>query len=295
MNIKLGTAPDSWGVWFAQRADQIPWQRCLDEIAEAGYEWTELGPFGYLPSDVQVLKSELSRRNLRVSGGCAMAPMHDPKDWPELQAQVVGAGDMLAALGGKYLVLIDGTYSDLFTGELIGTRDLNDDQWKRLIDTAHTVAALAKKTFGLRAVFHPHVETHVEYEHQIERFLADTDPSLIALCLDTGHHAYHGGDPVALARKYKDRLKYLHLKSVDPVLRNKVRDEGIPFAKACAMGMFCEPSVGVVDFTAFRDVLKEINYEGFAIVEQDMYPCPFDQPLPIAKRTRKYLRELGIG
>jgi inosose dehydratase len=61
------------------------------------------------------------------------------------------------------------------------------------------------------------------------------------------------------------------------------------------MDMFCEPSAGAVDFLAFRDVLSDIDYEGFAIVEQDMYPAPFDKPLPIAKRTRAYLREIGIG
>jgi inosose dehydratase len=61
------------------------------------------------------------------------------------------------------------------------------------------------------------------------------------------------------------------------------------------MDMFCEPSQGAVDFAAFRDVLREVNYDGFAIVEQDMYPAPFEKPLPIAKRTRAYLREIGLG
>jgi inosose dehydratase len=52
---------------------------------------------------------------------------------------------------------------------------------------------------------------------------------------------------------------------------------------------------GAVDFPGFRDVLREINFSGWAIVEQDMYPAPFDKPLPIARRTRTYLREIGIG
>ena len=61
------------------------------------------------------------------------------------------------------------------------------------------------------------------------------------------------------------------------------------------MGILCEPSRGAVDFEAFRDVLDRVNYQGWAIVEQDMYPAPFDKPLPIAKQTRRYLREIGIG
>ena len=83
--------------------------------------------------------------------------------------------------------------------------------------------------------------------------------------------------------------------SVDPVKRKRVADENIPFAIAVAEDMFCEPAKGAVDFVAFRDVLREIDYRGWAIVEQDMYPAPFDKPLPIAKRTRAYLREIGIG
>jgi inosose dehydratase len=59
--------------------------------------------------------------------------------------------------------------------------------------------------------------------------------------------------------------------------------------------VFCEPSHGAVDFRAFRDALARVDYRGWGIVEQDMFPAPFDKPLPIARRTRAYLRELGIG
>ena len=96
-------------------------------------------------------------------------------------------------------------------------------------------------------------------------------------------------------RKHHDRIPYLHLKSVDAKKRDEVNQGDVSFAEAVANDMFVEPQEGVVDFEAFRDLLKEINYEGFAIVEQDMYPAPFDKPLPIAKRTREYLREIGIG
>lgn len=144
-------------------------------------------------------------------------------------------------------------------------------------------------------VFHPHAETHVEYEDQIEAFLEQTDPDRVSICFDTGHHAYRGGDPINFMRRHHDRIPYLHLKSIDPEIQERVEAEGIPFAEAVKMDMFVEPSKGAVDFLAFRDLLQEIDYNGYAIVEQDMYPAPFDKPLPIAKRTREYLREIGIG
>jgi inosose dehydratase len=135
----------------------------------------------------------------------------------------------------------------------------------------------------------------VEYEEQIEKFLDQTDPVRVSLCLDTGHHAYRGGDPVSFMLRHHDRIGYLHLKSVDSEVQQKVEAENIPFARAVEIGMFCEPSKGVVDFRAFRDALESVNYQGWATVEQDMYPVSFDKPLPIAKRTRAYLSELGIG
>ena len=104
------------------------------------------------------------------------------------------------------------------------------------------------------------------------------------LCLDTGHFAY-GGDPVRLVRRHHHRIRYLHLKSVDPVVRAKVKAEKIPFVKAVGLGVFSDLSEGVVDFPALRDIPREVNYDGWATVEQDMYPAPFDKPLPIAKRT----------
>jgi inosose dehydratase len=295
MNVKIGTAPDSWGVWFPDDPKQIPWRRFLDEVVEADYEWIELGPYGYLPTDITVLRQEMERRHLKLSGTFAMCNLEEPSSWPELERQVLGAGETLTGLGARFLVLIDDTYSDLFTGKPTGPSQLSEAAWKRLIDTIHRVADMVRNRFGLTLVYHPHAETHVEYEDQIEKLLEQTDPSRVSLCLDTGHHAYRGGDPVGFMRRHHDRIGYLHLKSVDTEIQKRVESEKIPFAPAVAMGMFCEPSQGAVDFPAFRDVLESVNYEGWATVEQDMYPAPCDQPLAIAKRTRAYLREIGIG
>jgi inosose dehydratase len=295
MAVTVGSAPDSWGVWFPSDPKQIPWQRFLDEIAEAGYRWTELGPYGYLPTDLSALRAELDRRGLKVSAAVAMAHLEDPAAWPDLERQVLGGGELTAGLGGRFLVLIDDVYSNLFTGEPTRPSRLDADGWKRLIDTTHRMADLVRTRLGLRLVFHPHAETHVEYEDQIETFLEQTDPARVGLCLDTGHHAYRGGDPVAFFRRHHQRIPYLHLKSVDPEKQRWVERERIPFAIAVANDMFCEPSRGAVDFAAFRDALREVGYDGWATVEQDMYPAPFDKPLPIARRSRAYLRDIGIG
>jgi inosose dehydratase len=295
MHLTIGSAPDSWGVWFASDERQTPWHRFLDEIAEVGYQWMELGPFGYLPADSGVLKQELDKRGLKVTGSFVEGDLSNPDTgWDRIERQLRGWGPILNGFDAKFLVLIEDCYTNLFTGEQISPARLDDASFARLIETTERVARIARDDYGMKLVFHPHAQTHVEHEDQIEALLAATDPALVSIVLDTGHHSYCGGDVVSFMRKHHARIPYLHLKSVDKALQARVAAEGIPFAKAVGMGMFVEPSKGAVDFIAFRDLLRDLDYQGFGIVEQDMFPAPFDKPLPIARRTRSYLREIGM-
>lgn len=291
MHVSVGTGPDSWGVWFPQDDKQIAWNQYLDEAAEAGYEWTELGPHGYLPTDIVQLKNELSSRGLKTAGTFCMDHYEDESAWPSIETKLSRICDSVGVLGGQYVVLIDDLYTNPRTGELLRPAELDDEGWKRMAD-ALAQADRQVASAGLTAVFHPHADSHVEYESQIERLLADTD---LALCLDTGHHDYRGGDSVAFYRKHHARIPYLHLKSVDAEKRAQVLRDRTPFATAVGEEVFVEPAKGSVDFLAFRDAMRDADFDGFAIVEQDMYPAAPGAPLPIAKRTREYLREIGIG
>ncbi len=295
MQLKIATAPDSFGVWFAKDDRQIDWRRYLDEAAAAGYLWTELGPIGYLPTAPAVLAAELDARGLGACGQVVMLPLEDAGVWPELEGQIETAGALLQALGARHLILIDAMYTDMHTGALQQPRELDDDGWRRLVLTAEQAARLAQERFGLTLAFHPHAETHVETEAQIERFLEATDPDLVRLCFDTGHHLYAGGDVARFMRRHQGRIDYLHVKSVDPVVLAQARRETLPFAAAVARGAFCELDRGAVDFSGFGELLRQAAFEGFVVVEQDMYPAPADKPLPIARANRDYLRRLGWG
>ena len=295
MNIMVGSAPDSWGVWFAEDPKQMPWRRFLDEIAGAGYKRLELGPYGYLPTDPAVLNTELEDRGLKVTAGMVIGVLEDPAAWPGLEKQMLAVGELLAAVEAGFMVVIDGSYSDEHTGEKIAPSQLDGDGWKHLVDTTHRIADLAGSRFGLKLIFHSHADTHVEHEDQIEQFLNDTDPGRVSLVLDVGHHAYAGGEPVSFMRKHHGRIPYLHLKSVDFDLQKEVAARGASFAEAVGMGVFCEPSEGAVDFKALASLLQEIDFDGYAIVEQDMYPADFDRPLPTARRTLAYLKEIGMA
>ena len=295
MQIKVGTSTDSWGIGFPPRPGQVPWHRFLDEVAETGYEWTELGLYGYLPTDPHALCAELDSRGLGASAGAVLGHLEDPASWPDIEQQVLESGGLAAAVGAQYLLLIDGFYPQPAPAGLGAPERLEENAWARLIESTHKVAEIVRAEFGLRLVLHPCVGTHVEYEDQIEAFLEQTDPSRVSLCFDIGHHAYRGADPIAFMRKWCHRIPYLHLKNVDAGVLKRVNAENLPLVEAVKMGVFCEPPVGLLDFEAFRDLLREIGYQGWAVVEQDMHAPPLDKPLPIAKRTRAYLRDIGIG
>jgi inosose dehydratase len=196
-------------------------------------------------------------------------------------------------MGAEHLVVIPDFWRDPDTGTVLEPSELTDQEWPAYAAQVNRLAKAIRDDFGLRFQFHPHADSHVDTHANVERFLQETDPSLVTLCLDTGHISYCGGDNLRLIRDYPERIGYVHLKQVDPAVVEKAHAEGIGFGEAVRMGAMCEPPRGVPELGPILDALAGLDAELFAIVEQDMYPCPVDQPLPIATRTLAYLRTCG--
>jgi inosose dehydratase len=292
--IRLGSAPDSWGVWLPDDSRQTPWHRFLDEIAGAGYEWLELGPYGYLPTDPARLRDELARRGLRCSGQAVFAPFHREDGWDRALPDVRAVAELTTAVGGEYVILLPGLHTDE-EGRRVELADLDADAWKRLVDGNSRMAKLLHDEYGATLVFHSHADSHVESQEEIERFLADTDPEYVQLCLDTGHVAYGGADNYAIIARYPERIGYVHLKAMDPQILRHVVEEGLSFAHAVRRGVCVEPPAGVPDMRLVKQALDGLDTDLFAIVEQDLFPCDPDLPLPIARRTAGHLRACGFG
>ncbi|MFF5567171.1 sugar phosphate isomerase/epimerase family protein [Streptomyces sp. NPDC012623] len=292
--IRVGSAPDSWGVWFPDDPRQVPWQRFLDEVAEAGYEWIELGPYGYLPSDPERLRAETARRGLKVSAGTVFTGLHHgPAVWEKTWEHVADIAALTRAMGADHLVVIPSFWRDDKSGEVLEDRTLTAEQWRDLTAQTERLGREVADRYGLRIVVHPHADTHIDSEENVSRFLDATDPELVSLCLDTGHYAYCGGDSVKLIETYGERIGYLHLKQVDPEILADVVAGGVPFGPAVGRGVMCEPPAGVPALEPVLAAAQRLDVDLFAIVEQDMYPCPPDKPLPIATRTRRFLRGCG--
>jgi inosose dehydratase len=287
--ITIGSAPDSWGVWFPSDPEQVPPEVFLQEVAEAGYEWIELGPYGYLSTDPAKLSEQLDEYGLGVLAGTVFEHLHRPDSWGAVWTQVTNVGALTQAVGGEHIVVIAETYRDQKTGAVLEDSQLTDEQWTQLTTQMDELGRRILDEYGLHVQFHSHADSHVGYQPEIERFVEATNPEYVNLCLDTGHVAYYGGDCVELITKYPERVGLVHLKQVNPQIVQQVLDKDIPWVEAVRMGAMTEPPLGVPDMPAVLDALGGLNRDVVAIVEHDLYPCPPDMPLPIAKRTKAYL------
>jgi inosose dehydratase len=291
--ITIGTAPDSWGVWFPDDPEQLPASQFLREVAEAGYGWIELGPYGYLPTNASELQEQLDAHGLRVLAGTVFEHLHRPDSWDAVWAQVTDVAALTRAVGGKHIVVIPDVWRHHKTGEPLEDRELTTDQWTALTTGMDELGRRILEEYGLEVQFHSHADSHVGYQPDIERFLQATNPDYVNLCLDTGHVAYYGGDCLELISKYPERIGYLHLKQVNPLVVAHVLDHDLSFPEAVRMGAMIEPPLGIPEMPPLLDAIADLDRELYGIIEHDLYPCPSDVPLPIAKRTKAYLSSCG--
>lgn len=293
-SILVGSAPDSWGVWFPDDPAQVSPTQFLDEVAASGYEWIELGPYGYLPTDPAELSDALATRGLKLSAGTVFEHLHQPDSWDAVWDQVSDVASLTAAVGGKHVVVIPEMWRDPSTGAVLEDRELTPQAWAKKTRDLNRLGEAMFGEYGVRLQFHPHADSHVGDHVETIRFLSDTDPEHVNLCLDTGHVAYCGGDNLAIIDAHPDRIGYLHLKQVDPAVVEKVHADDIPFGEAVRMGAMIEPPLGVPAMPPLLERIEALGIDVFAIVEQDLYPCAADVPLPIAQRTRTYLGGCGV-
>jgi inosose dehydratase len=294
--LRLGTAPDSWGVWFADDPHQVSWKQYLDEIAQAGYLYTELGPSGFLPQDPAQLRDELAARGLTLCGGTIFSGLHRGAEALDKAIEDCGRESrLLTALGAKHLVLLPEQYTDMHTGTATESGSIDPEQWKNLTTGYSQLGRNLREEFGVELVFHPHADTHVDTQERVERFLEDTDPEYVDLCLDTGHISYCDGDNLAIIRRFPERIRYVHLKQVDPEIRRRVREERLSLAEAVPLGVMVEPPHGVPEMPPLLDALAALDTDLYTVVEQDLYPVEPHIPLPIGARTAGYFRGCGLG
>ena len=298
--MRIANAPCSWGVLeFEQTRNQSPgFATVLDEISGTGYDGTELGDWGFMPTDARQLRGELERRRLAMLGAFVPVKLSDERAHGPGVETAVRTAQLLAASGGTeaVIVLADDSGTDpnriARAGRIVKADRLSPAEWTTFATGAEAVARAVRDETGLRTVFHPHCAGFVETPWEINELMERTDPSLLGLCYDTGHISFGGGDPMKMLQAYMPRIWHVHFKDFKPDAFDETRAQSLDYSGAIRLGIFCELGEGNVDFRSVLDELRRANYDGWIVVEQDVLPG-LGAPAESARRNREYLRQLG--
>ncbi len=298
--IRVANAPCSWGVIENVAGETSSYRRILDEMAETGYVGTELGDWGFMPTDPDALRAELDARGLTLVGSFSTPWLQDAARHEQSADDAVRIAGLLAAVGGPgtFIVLGNDPYGDPVRGKNAGriTAELGmtDEQWTVFARGADHVARRVRDETGVRTVIHQHLGTLVESGPEVRRFLDATDPDLVGVCLDTGHWTFGtGGDPADAVREFRDRIWHVHFKDCDPAVMAESRRQEWDGLTSTGHGVFCELGKGCVDFPGVLGALREVGYDGWVVVEQDILPGMGD-PKESARHNREYLRSIGL-
>ncbi len=299
-SFRIANAPCSWGVLeFDLEGEAAGYAQVLDEIAATGYTGTELGDWGFMPTDPVVLRAELDRRGLALLAAFVPVALADRATHADGEAVAVRTARLLRDTAGEgcFIVLADNNGSvperTQNAGRITPQMGLSDAQWEVFAEGANRIARAVRTQTGLRTVFHHHCAGYVETPAEVARLMALTDPQALGLCLDTGHIMFGGGDPLELLRAHQERIWHVHFKDFDPAVAAQARAESLNYFGAIRRGVFCELGRGAVDFPAMRDALTGMGYDGWIVVEQDVLPS-LGAPKESAQRNRDYLRGIGL-
>jgi inosose dehydratase len=306
MSIKISGAPCCWGVDDPKNPYLPPWERVLSEASQAGYKGIELGPYGYIPMDIERVQAELAKNDLTIIAGTIFDDLLSESNLENLLQQVDDICSLITKLpltpyeeGQKfptpYLTVMDWGHDerDYYAGHPDKAVRLSEKDWKQMMEHIRLISKRAWKKYGVRAVIHPHAGGYIEFEDEINKLLEDIPYETAGLCLDTGHLYYSKMDPGEWLRKCADRLDYIHFKDIDLDIYKQVMGERIRFFDACGIGVMCPIGQGVIDYDSIHQLLKEINYHGYVTIEQERDPRNSDTSLCDVKQSVDYLKSVG--
>jgi inosose dehydratase len=298
--INVANAPCSWGVLeFEGVSAAAGYAQVLDEIRDTDYAGTELGDWGFMPTAPVRLGAEVKARGLELVGAFVPVAFANAAAHDAGTATAIRTASLMRDAGfpNAFIVLSDDNASvearERNAGRIGPDHGLPDAAWMTFAAGVDKVADAVKMATGLRSVFHPHCGGYVETPDEIDRLMELTDHKRVGLVLDTGHIVYGGGDPSSVLHTHRDRIWHVHYKDCDITVAERARERGLGYLAAVRAQLFCELGKGAVDFAAITDALKSSAYQGWIVVEQDVFPG-YGSPKESAARSREFLRGLGL-
>ncbi len=242
--IKIANAPCSWGVLeFDLDGEVAGYRRVLDEMVETGYQGTELGDWGFMPTDPKQLADEVHSRGLTMLGAFVPVMLKDPGCHKAGEAAAVRTARLLTAVEGDlpFIILADDNGKDPVrtqnAGRIQPEMGLSEAAWQVFAEGATKIAEAVRHETGLRTVFHHHCGGYVETPDEIEKLLSLTDSKLLGLVLDTGHYRFGGGNPIEGLRKHHERVWHFHFKDYSTEVGKQSRNERWDYFESVRRGV----------------------------------------------------------
>ncbi|MFM2412325.1 MAG: hypothetical protein RLZZ587_658 [Actinomycetota bacterium] len=286
---RVASAPISWGIcevpdWGAM----LPTDRVLGEMSGLGFRATELGAPGFLPDDPEELKEKLAEFGMTLLGGFTPVVLHDAAERKATIESATATARLFQKAGATKFV--SSVVQDMGWSN---PRPLTAEEQKHMTEMFGVIDDICGE-HGLEQVLHPHVQTLVETKDDISRVLDTCD---VRFCLDTGHMAFGGQDPVEFAKTAFERVGHVHLKDirldmVAPVLRREVS-----LMAATQAGVFTPLGQGDVDILGVVQTLESSGYRGWYVIEQDTaitgaFPGDGEGPVEQVAASLKYLTDV---
>ncbi|MCH3965793.1 MAG: sugar phosphate isomerase/epimerase [Clostridium sp.] len=306
MSIRIGIGPCCWGVDDVKNPYLPDWKLVLKEAVEAGYKGIELGPYGYLPLDIDIVKRELEINGLTVIAGTIFDDLVSQENKDMLLKMTDDICSLITKLPcdyksqkqhfkTPYLTIMDFGHKErsFLAGHYNKAPRLSKQKWYGMIENIRAISKLAWKKYGVRPVVHPHAGGYIEFEDEIKQMLNDIPYDIAGLCLDTGHLYYSGMDAVEWIRNNIDRLDYIHFKDIDKKIYDQMMNKKIDFFDACAKGVMCPIGKGIIDYSSINRLLSKIDYQGWITIEQERDPRNSRTSLGDVSESFNYLKSVG--
>ena len=264
-HLKVGYASITWG-----GRDLL----AINEIAALGYAGIQVraNMFAQFRNQPSALRDILAQHELALVALSSGDVIIDPAAEAKMLAEHAARARFVHDVGGAFLQVTDAGV----TG-----RPVTEDDCTRL---AGLLTEIGKRSadVGIPLAYHPHMGTIGEKPDDADRILAAADAQYVKLLLDVAHYQQGGGDPAVAIRRHKDRLAFLHLKDVEAV--------------STAPGYrFVELGRGHVNLDAVFTALRDVSFDGWAVVELDSVPDPSRTPNDSAAINKRYLESHGFA
>jgi len=298
--MKVANAPCSWGILeFTLPGQTISYSQLLDEIKSTQYHGTELGNWGYLPTSSVVLKKALTARSLDMVGAFLPVDFLQEQSIQENTKKGIMIATLFKDIGchNAHIVLSDNNgihpQRTKNAGRISTSEQLPSSQWSLFAQGCEHIARNILEKTGIRTVYHHHCAGWIETPFELEKLMSMTSPELLGLCLDTGHYCFAGGSPESIIESYGKRIWHVHFKDCDAAIAHQSRVRRWDYFTSLQHGIFCPLGKGCVNFHEVIKKLKNINYHGWIVVEQDILPG-MGTPKRYAQENRMYLNKFGV-